>query len=42
LQVAENRVLAAESAVPVGYRMDLVPHRRPSSALVVWRPRGQQ
>ena len=42
LQVAENRAMAAESAVPAGYRMDLVPRLRPSSALVVWRPRGQQ
>ncbi len=39
LQVSENRRMAAEAAVPPGYRMDLVPHRRPSSALVVWRPR---
>jgi MerR family transcriptional regulator/heat shock protein HspR len=41
LQVSENRRMAAEAAVPPGYRMDLVPHRRPSSALVVWRPRAQ-
>jgi MerR family transcriptional regulator/heat shock protein HspR len=42
LQVAENRAMAAESAVPAGYRMDLAQHRRTSSALVVWRPRGSQ
>jgi MerR family transcriptional regulator/heat shock protein HspR len=41
LQMAENRRMAAEAAVPPNYRMDLVPHRRPSSALVVWRPRTQ-
>jgi MerR family transcriptional regulator/heat shock protein HspR len=41
LQLAENRRMAAEAAVPPNYRMDLVPHRRPSSALVVWRPRTQ-
>ena len=38
VQVAENRRMAAEAAVPPSYRMELVPHRRPSSALVVWRP----
>jgi len=42
VQVAENRRAAAESLVPPGYRMDLVPHRRPSSALVVWRPRDDR
>ena len=42
VQVAENRAMAAEAAVPAGYRMDLVPHRRPSAALVVWRPRAQR
>jgi MerR family transcriptional regulator, heat shock protein HspR len=42
LQVAENRRMAAEAAIPPGYRMDLVPHRRPSSALVVWRPRADR
>jgi MerR family transcriptional regulator/heat shock protein HspR len=41
LQIAENRRLAAEAAVPPSYRMDLVPQLRPSSALVVWRPRTQ-
>jgi len=40
VQVAENRRMAAEAAVPPSYRMELVPHRRPSSALVVWRPGG--
>ncbi|MGZ4540009.1 MAG: heat shock protein transcriptional repressor HspR [Blastococcus sp.] len=42
VQVAENRRMAAEAAVPPSYRMDLVPHRRPSSALVVWRPRADR
>jgi MerR family transcriptional regulator/heat shock protein HspR len=42
LQVAENRRDAAEALVPPGFRMDLVPQRRPSSALVVWRPRAQR
>ena len=38
LQIAESRRIAAESAVSAAYRRDLVPDRRPSSALVVWRP----
>ena len=42
VQVAESRRIAAESAVPPSYRMDLVPQRRPSSALVVWRPRADR
>ena len=42
LQIAENRRMAAESAVPPSYRMDLVPKLRPSSALVVWRPRADR
>jgi len=42
VQVAENRRMAAEAAVPPSYRMELVPHRRPSSALVVWRPGGDR
>jgi MerR family transcriptional regulator/heat shock protein HspR len=42
LQLAESRRRAAESAVPPSYRMDLVPQGRPSSALVVWRPRAQR
>ncbi|MCU1669852.1 MAG: hspR [Blastococcus sp.] len=42
LQVSESRRIAAEAAVPANYRMDLVPHRRPSAALVVWRPGSQQ
>jgi MerR family transcriptional regulator/heat shock protein HspR len=42
LQVSESRRIAAEAAVPANYRMDLVPHRRPSAALVVWRPGGQR
>jgi MerR family transcriptional regulator/heat shock protein HspR len=35
---AESRRIAAESAVSAAYRRDLVPQRRPGSALVVWRP----
>jgi MerR family transcriptional regulator/heat shock protein HspR len=35
---AESRRIAAEAAVSATYRRDLVPQRRPSSALVVWRP----
>jgi MerR family transcriptional regulator/heat shock protein HspR len=42
LDMAEARRMAAEAAVPVGYRRDLVPQSRPSSALVVWRPRGDR
>jgi MerR family transcriptional regulator/heat shock protein HspR len=38
LQIAESRRIAAEAAVSATYRRDLVPDRRPSSALVVWRP----
>ena len=38
LDRAESRRMAAEAAVPAPYRRDLVPQRRPSSALVVWRP----
>jgi MerR family transcriptional regulator/heat shock protein HspR len=38
LDRAESRRMAAEAAVPVAYRRDLVPQHRPSSALVVWRP----
>jgi MerR family transcriptional regulator, heat shock protein HspR len=39
LDVAETRRIAAEAAVSAAYRRDLVPQRRPSNALVVWRPR---
>jgi MerR family transcriptional regulator/heat shock protein HspR len=39
LQHSEHRRLAAEAAIPASYRADLVPQRRSSSALVVWRPR---
>jgi MerR family transcriptional regulator/heat shock protein HspR len=42
LERSEHRRMAAEAAVPVGYRADLVPQRRPSSALVVWRPRSSR
>jgi len=42
LERSESRRIAAESAVPVGYRRDLVPRSRPSSALVVWRPRSDR
>ena len=38
LQIADSRRIAAEAAVSATYRRDLVPDRRPSSALVVWRP----
>jgi MerR family transcriptional regulator/heat shock protein HspR len=39
LEMAEAGRMAAEAAVSATYRRDLVPQRRPSSALVVWRPR---
>jgi MerR family transcriptional regulator/heat shock protein HspR len=39
LEMAESRRIAAEAAVSATYRRDLVPQRRPGSALVVWRPR---
>jgi MerR family transcriptional regulator/heat shock protein HspR len=42
LQHAVQRRMAAEAAVPAAYRADLVPQRRPSSALVVWRPRADR
>ena len=42
LEVAETRRIAAEAAVPAGYRRDLVPQHRQSSALVVWRPRADR
>jgi MerR family transcriptional regulator/heat shock protein HspR len=42
LQHAEQRRMAAEAAVPAAYRAELVPQRRPSSALVVWRPRADR
>jgi MerR family transcriptional regulator/heat shock protein HspR len=42
LQTSENRRMAAEAAVPASYRRDLVPHSRPGSALVVWRPRADR
>ena len=38
LELSESRRIAAEAAVPAGYRRDLVPQHRPGSALVVWRP----
>ena len=41
LELSEHRRMAAEAAVPAGYRRDLVPLARPGSALVVWRP-GQR
>ena len=40
LEHSEHRRMAAEAAVPAGYRADLVPQRRPGNALVVWRPRS--
>jgi MerR family transcriptional regulator/heat shock protein HspR len=42
LDVCDARRMAAEAAVPAGYRRDLVPQSRPSSALVVWRPGTQR
>jgi MerR family transcriptional regulator/heat shock protein HspR len=42
LALSEHRRMAAEAAVPPGYRRDLVPMRAPSSALVVWRPRADR
>jgi MerR family transcriptional regulator/heat shock protein HspR len=42
IDVCEARRIAAEAAVPATYRRDLVPQRRPSSALVVWRPRSDR
>ena len=42
VEIAEARRMAAEAAVPVGYRRDIVPRSRPSSALVVWRPRADR
>ena len=42
LEVAESRRIAAEAAISAAYRADLVPQRRPSSALVVWRPRTER
>jgi MerR family transcriptional regulator/heat shock protein HspR len=42
LDLCHARRMAAEAAVPAGYRRDLVPQSRPSSALVVWRPGTQR
>ncbi len=42
LDMSEARRMAAEAAVPVGYRRDLVPASRQSSALVIWRPGGDR
>ena len=42
LEVSESRRIAAEAAVSATYRRDLVPQRRPSTALVVWRPRTER
>jgi MerR family transcriptional regulator/heat shock protein HspR len=43
LELSESRRMAAEAAVPAAYRRaDLVPLRRPGSALVVWRPRADR
>ena len=39
LEMSEARRMSAEAAVSAAYRRDLVPQLRPSSALVVWRPR---
>ena len=44
LERGRARRMAAEAAVPPRYRPDLVPQRRPSNALVVWRrgPTGER
>jgi MerR family transcriptional regulator/heat shock protein HspR len=42
LDLSEARRMAAEAAVPAGYRRDLVPQSGLSSALVVWRPRADR
>ena len=42
LEHAERQRMAAEAAVPAGYRRDLVPLSPPGSALVVWRPRADR
>ncbi len=42
LEHSESRRIAAEAAVSAVYRADLVPQRRSSSALVVWRPRAER
>ncbi len=42
LELAEQGRMAAEAAVPAGYRRDLVPLSAPGSALVVWRPRADR
>jgi MerR family transcriptional regulator/heat shock protein HspR len=42
LEMSEARRIAAEAAVSATFRRDLVPQLRPSSALVVWRPRSEQ
>jgi MerR family transcriptional regulator/heat shock protein HspR len=42
LEMSEARRIAAEAAVSATYRRDLLPQRRPGSALVVWRPRTER
>ena len=46
LELSESRRMAAEATVEatvgVGYRRDLLPQHRSSSALVVWRPRADR
>jgi MerR family transcriptional regulator/heat shock protein HspR len=42
LEMSEARRIAAEAAVSATFRRDLVPQLRPSSALVVWRPRSER
>jgi MerR family transcriptional regulator/heat shock protein HspR len=42
LDMSEARRMAAEAAVPAGYRRDLMPRSRQSSALVVWRPGAER
>ena len=45
VEISESRRIAAETAVQAmsaSYGRDLVPLSRPSSALVVWRPRADR
>jgi MerR family transcriptional regulator, heat shock protein HspR len=42
LEIAESRRIAAEAAVSAAYRRELVPERRPGSALMIWRPERQR
>jgi MerR family transcriptional regulator/heat shock protein HspR len=42
LEMCEAQRIAAEAAVSAPFGRDLVPQLRPSSALVVWRPRTER